>query len=117
MNLTNLSPWLNRARMNNRSLPLRHEVSESRLPGIPYEYIFQDQAGTRLLQNRPGEWSQYVLSRSRACKRRGYSSTSRRSNIVSHVSEAFGLGAKRKVSPNRPRLPWLPSLFLAEPAI
>src|SRR5438552_4900637 len=68
---------------------------QNRLPGIVYEHTYRERPGTRLLQSRPGEWSQYLLSRSRACKRPGHFSASRRSNVVPHVSGAVGITALR----------------------
>src|SRR6266404_217314 len=116
MTSTNLGPRLRRARRNNPRLRLRHEADlQNRLPGIAYEHTTWDRPGTRLLQNRPGEWSQYLLSRSRACKRPCHSSASRRSNFVSNVSTDVGVVAQRQLPPDRPRLPGLRPLFLAEP--
>src|SRR5439155_18826260 len=116
MTSTSLGRWLSRARRNNPRLRLRHEADlQNRLPGIGYEHTPRDRPGTRLLQNRPGEWSQYLLSRSRACKRPGHSSASRRSNVVSNVSADVRVVAQRQVPPDRPRLPGLRPLFLAEP--
>src|SRR5438552_7980026 len=94
MTSTNLGPWLSPARRNNPRLRLRHEAGlQNRLPGIAYEHTSRDRPGTRLLQNRPGEWSQYLLSRGRACKRPGHSSASRRSNVISNVSTDVGVVA------------------------
>src|SRR6266571_4983639 len=116
MTSTNLGPWLSRARRNNPRLRLRHEAGlQNRLPGIAYEHTSRDRPGTRLLQNRPGEWSQYLLSRSRACKRPGHSSASRRSNLVSHVSGTVGITAYRQIPPHRARLSGFRTFFLAKP--
>src|SRR5579872_1073311 len=95
---------------------LCHETGlDSRLRGIAYEHTSRIQPGTSLLQNRPGGWSQYLLSRSRACQRPGHSSASRRSNIFPDVSTDVRVVAQRQVPPDRPRLPGLRPLFLAEP--
>src|SRR6266446_3513925 len=95
---TNLGPSLSRARRNNPRLRLRHEARlQNRLPGIAYEHTSRDRPGTRPLQKRPGEWSQYLLSRSRACKRPGDSAASRRSNVFAHVSAAVGISSEREL--------------------
>src|SRR5882724_5599511 len=96
MTSTNLGPRLSGARRNNPKLHLRHEAGlQNRLPGIAYEHTSRDRPGTRLFQNRPGEWSQYLLSRGRACKRPGHSSASRRPNVISNVSTDVGVVAQR----------------------
>src|SRR6266436_5222224 len=116
MTSTNLGPRLRRARRNNPRLRLRHEADlQNRLPGIAYEHTTWDRPGTRLLQNRPGEWSQYLLSRGRACKRPGHSSASRRSNVISNVSTHVGVVAQRQLPPDPTRLPGLRTFFLAKP--
>src|SRR6266404_3362806 len=113
---TNLAPWLTRERRSNPRLRLRHEAGlQNRLPGIAYEHTSRDRPGTRFLQNRPGEWSQYLLSRGRACKWPGHPSASWRSNIVSNVSADVRVVAQHQVPPDRARLPGLRPLFLAEP--
>src|SRR6266576_4675410 len=116
MTSTNLGPGLSHARRNNQRLRLGHEAGlQNRLPGIAYEHTSRDRPGTRLLQNRPGEWSQYLLSRGRACKRPGHSSASRRPNVISNVSTDVRVVTHHQVPPDRPRLPGLRPLFLAEP--
>src|SRR6266446_3741422 len=113
---TNLDPWPSRARRYNPRLRLRHEAGlQNRLPGAAYEHTPRDRPGTRFLQNRPGEWSQYLLSRSRACKRPGHSSASRRSNVVSNVSTDVRVVAQHQVPHDRPGLPGLRPFVLAEP--
>src|SRR5260221_4838986 len=89
---TSLGPRPRRTRRNTPGLRLRHEAGlQNRLPGTVYEHTSRDRPGTRLLQDRPSEWSQYLLLRSRACKRPGHSSASRRSNIIPDVSTDVGI--------------------------
>src|SRR5450432_2000259 len=82
-------------------LRLRYEAGlQNRLLGIACEHTSRDRPGTRLLQNRPGGWSQYLLSRSRARKWPGHSSAPRRSNIIPDVSTDVGIIVKPHISPH-----------------
>src|ERR1017187_9709659 len=60
MTSTSVGPWPSRTRRNNPRLRLRYENGlQNRLAGIAYEHTSRNRPGTRLLQDRPGEWPQY----------------------------------------------------------